>query len=189
MLHISSFVDDRQFKVLLELIETLEPSVKVSFSPGMLYTARGLKALSPMLARTYALFINENEISQLTGEEFKAGAEICLKQGCQIIVVTLGKGASHKTGMATSYIRTAEYEYSVQPDDKIETSAIDTIGAGDAFAAGFLYGLLRGKTLEECGHLGDTVAQFSITKTGARQGFPTLDELSWRYHQLYDKQL
>jgi len=189
MIHISSFVDERQFKVLPELIETLEPSVKVSFSPGMLYAARGLKALSPILARTYILFINESEIRQLTGEEFKAGAESCLKQGCHTVVVTLGKSSSHKAGAATGYIRTTEYEYSVQPGDKIEASAADTTGAGDAFAAGFLYGFLNGKGLEECGHLGNFVAQLSITKIGAREGLPTLDELSRRYHQLHDKPL
>ena len=66
---------------------------------------------------------------------------------------------------------------------------MDTTGAGDAFATGFLYGLPNGKGLEECGRLGDIVAQFSIAKIGARQGLPTLDELVQRYHQLYNKQL
>ena len=62
-------------------------------------------------------------------------------------------------------------------------------GAGDAFTTGFLYGSLKGKGIEECGHLGDIVAQFSITKMGARQGLPTPDELAQRYQQLYNKQL
>ena len=80
--------------------------------------------------------------------------------------------------MANSYIRDIENEYIVEPSNKGTISALETTGAGDAFATGFLYGLLRGRGLEECGRLGDIVAQFSITKVGARQGLPTLNELS-----------
>jgi len=46
MLHVSSFADDRQFKMLLELMDNLDLSVKLSFSPGALYASKGLKALT-----------------------------------------------------------------------------------------------------------------------------------------------
>lgn len=189
MLHLSSFADDRQFKVSRKLMGQLDSSVKVSFSPGALYAARGLKALAPILKRTYVLFINQSEIQQLTGKSFDTGAETCLKQGCHIVVITLGKGASYKTTMATSYIRDTRNEYVIEPESRDITSDSDTTGAGDAFAAGFLYGLLKGKGLEECGRLGDIVAQFSISKIGAREGLPTLTELSQRYQELYHQEL
>ena len=188
MLHLSSFADDKQFKVLLELMDKLDPSIKISFSPGALYASRGLESLKPILARSYTLFINESEIRQLTGEELKAGAEICLNQGCQIVVVTLGRGASYKTVMATSYIRDTEKEYVVKSSNKNIISTLDTTGAGDAFATGFVYGLVNSKGLEECGRLGDIAAQFSTTKVGAREGLPTVDELAQRYQELYSEQ-
>ncbi len=189
MLHISSFANDRQFKVSEELITRLDSSVKVSFSPGSLYVSKGLQTLTPLLAKTYVLFINQDEIRQLTGKDFEAGAKSCLDLGCHIVVVTLGEGASYKTRTATSYIRDAEGEYVIEPSDKSIISASDTIGAGDAFAAGFLYGLLTNKGLETCGQLGDIIARFSITKVGAREGLPTLNELSQRYRELYNKEL
>ncbi|GAI77526.1 unnamed protein product [marine sediment metagenome] len=92
MLHVSSFVNDRQFKVLLELMNKLDTAIKISFAPGALYAAKGLRALTPILDRTQVLFTNQNEIRQLTGEDFKAGAKTCLNQGCHIVVVTLGRG-------------------------------------------------------------------------------------------------
>jgi len=197
MLHLSSFADDRQFKILLEVIGRLDSSVKVSFAPGALYAAKGLKALAPILDRTYVLFINQNEIRQLTGQDIIAGAETCVKQGCHIIAVTLGKGmrlelgkgADRGTAMAVCYIRDAGNEYTIESTGRNIASEADTTGAGDAFATGFLYGLLKGKGLKECGLLGNIVAQFSITKLGTRQGFPTLDELAHRYQELYNKQL
>ena len=118
VLHISSFVDDAQLEVLLELVDKLDSCVKISFSPGELYATKGLKSLNPILARTYVLFVNEKEIERLTGKDFQAGAEVCLKQGCHIVVVTLGKGTGYKTVMATSYIRTNGNEYAVKPADK-----------------------------------------------------------------------
>jgi ribokinase len=188
MLHVSSFADDRQFKVLLELVERLNLSIKLSFAPGALYAARGLKALSPILARSHVLFINQNEIQELTGKDFRGGAEICIERGCRLVVVTLGKGVSYRNATATSYIRDAENECTVESDNGNVVS-IDATGAGDAFAAGFIYGLLKGKGLKECGRLGDIVAKFCIAGMGARQGLPTTSELARRYRELYNGQL
>jgi len=195
ILHISSFADDRQFKILLELIARLDLSTKVSFAPGALYAIKGLKALTPILDRTHVLFINKNEIQQLTGRDIVSGAENCLKQGCHTVVVTLGKGVklelgkgvSHRTVTATGYIRDAENEYIIEPSNQDKVAEIDTTGAGDAFASGFLYGLLKGKGLQECGFIGNIVARFSIAKLGTRQGFPTLNELAQRYQELYSQ--
>jgi len=193
MLHLSSFADDRQFKVLLELIDKLDSSIKLSFAPGALYANKGLKTLSPILSMTYVLFINQSEIKQLTGKDFQAGAEICLKHGCHIVVVTLGKGMrlklGHRTITATCYIRADNGEYTIEASSRNIAPEVDTTGAGDAFATGFLYGLLKDKDLNECGRLGDIVAQFCVTKIGAREGLPALSELSRRYQELYNKGL
>ena len=197
ILHLSSFADDRQFKVLLKLIDRLGSSIKVSFAPGALYATKGLNALTPILNRSHVLFINHNEIWQLTGEEVIAGAESCLRQGCHIVVVTLGrgmglklkKGISHRTVTAICYIRDAENEYAIEPDSRNTVSEVDTTGAGDAFTTGFLYGLLKGKGLEECGDLGDIAARFSVAKVGAREGLPNLKQLAQGYRELYNQQL
>jgi len=189
MLHISSFADERQFEVTQQLISRLDPSVKISFSPGSLYATKGIKALSPILQQTYVLFANQSEIQELTGRHFDTGAKACLKAGCRIVVVTLGKGASYKTTLATSYIRDAENEYLVAPENQSIKPGLDTTGAGDAFATGFLYGLLTGKGIEECGHIGSVVAEFCINEVGARAGLPTLAELSQRYQDVYKQGL
>lgn len=181
ILHISSFIDNRQFEMLLELIPELNPAVKISFSPGALYATRGLKTLAPILERTHVLFLNGDEIRQMTGQDIHKGAESCLKHGCRIVAVTLGKGTRLKNVIASGYIRDTDNEYIVEPSGKKEVPAPDTTGAGDAFAAGFLYGFFQGSDLKECGHLGNIVAQFSIQKIGARDGLPSLDELSKRY--------
>ena len=192
MLHLSSFADFLEFK-----LDNLNPALKLSFTPGALYATKGLKTLAPILKRTDILFINLDEIKQLTGQDVVAGAETCINQGCRTVVITLGKGTDIKTSRGNHfstvntvcYIRDTGNEYLINTPEQELAPVIDTTGAGDAFTTGFLYGQLKGKGLEECGYLGNIVAQFSISKIGAREGLPTLDELSQCYQKLYNKEL
>ncbi len=196
LLHLSSFAGDKQFKMSLDLLDTLNSQTKLSFSPGALYTRKGLKALGPIIGRADALFTNRDEIVELTGGDVASGSKRCLELGCKIVVVTLGREAKLETGSDTDrqriaavcYIRDSENEYIV-PATEQPRIAGDTTGAGDAFAAGFLYGFLNGKGLKECGHLGDIVAWFSVARLGARQGLPTLNQLTRRYQKLHQKPL
>ena len=47
---------------------------------------------------------------------------------------------------------------------------VDTTGAGDLYAAGFLHGLTTGRSLQECGRLGSAAASAVLGHTGARPG-------------------
>ncbi len=47
-------------------------------------------------------------------------------------------------------------------------TVVDTTGAGDAYAAGFLAGLAAGRTLAACGRLGSRAAAAAIGQYGAR---------------------
>ncbi len=180
LLHLSSFVDERQMDVQKQLIETIPPSVKVSFAPGTIYAAKGLEAIAQIIKRTHILFINRREVEELTGESFQSGAQTLLNQGCQIVAITLGGGITKGKTTATCYIVSSEGEFTIEAREAKKPRG-DTVGAGDAFAAGFLFGFLSGKELKECGYMGHFVAAFSTTKIGARAGLPVLDELSQYY--------
>jgi len=178
MVHLSSFADDRQFNIQIELAEKLPNSVKISFAPGMLYAIKGIKTLSPLLTKTHILFINREEMEQLTGKDFTTGAKECLKLGCQIVVVTLGRGLALESGRTfISYICHGEKEYEIESQKQIWKTHPEATGAGDAFAAGFLFGFLKKKNLEQCAQLGDIIAHYALSKTGAREGLPTLSKI------------
>jgi ribokinase len=184
IVHLTSFATDRQFRLSLGLILRLEKSVKLSFTPGAIYAAKGLDTLTPFLSRAHLLFVNQSEIKQMTRDDIEGGVKKCLKAGCRIVVVTLGKGQKIGKTTAVAYIRDAKNEYLIEPPSHIITAEVDTTGAGDAFAAGFTYGLVKGKGLAECGRLGDFMAKLSISRTGARHGLPTEKELALRYGKL-----
>ncbi|MBM3119200.1 MAG: carbohydrate kinase family protein [Chloroflexi bacterium] len=182
MIHLSSFANDKQFKLQVNLVKKLKNSIKVSLAPGMLYATRRLKTLVPLLERTYIVFMNRSEIEQLTGKDFRAGAQECLKLGCQIVVVTLGRGlVKSKNKTITAYICESGRSYEIESGAESSKFRLETTGAGDAFAAGFLFGFLRGKPIEECGSLGDIMAGLAIREVGARKGLPPLAHLSQSY--------
>ena len=61
---------------------------------------------------------------------------------------------------------------------------VDTTGAGDTFAAGFIAGLCNGWSAEACARLGCAAASCSIEQIGATDGVRTLDQVMERYAML-----
>lgn len=164
-LHLTSFAGDKPFEAQKRLVEAL-PNVKVTLDPGMLYARKGLGKLEGLIKRCFAVFPNENELRILTGKGYREGAEILLREGVKIVAVKLGERGC--------YVTDGEESYLVKP---YKVKVTDSTGAGDAFCAGFLYGLLKDKTLRECGLLGNFVASRVLTNMGARNGLPRMEDL------------
>ncbi|WJS99133.1 adenosine kinase [Novosphingobium humi] len=104
------------------------------------------------------LFANEHELAALTGlEDFHEGLDqLAAKVPC--VVVTRSEKGAHA-------VRRGEVAHvPAQPIDKV----VDTTGAGDLFAAGFLFGHVRGMALDTCLTLGAICAAEIISHYGAR---------------------
>ncbi|MEM2946900.1 MAG: carbohydrate kinase family protein [Candidatus Bathyarchaeia archaeon] len=166
-LHLTSFVGDKSFETQKRLVETLPEYVKVSMDPGELYARRGVKTLNPILKKTFVFMPNSLELSLLTGiEDYVKGAEKLLDLGVKIVAVKLaGRGCYVTDGRESHHV------------EAFKVQIVDTTGAGDAFCAGFLYGLLNNRSLKECAKFGNFVASRCIMRMGARAGLPRLEDL------------
>ena len=69
-------------------------------------------------------------------------------------------------GSKGSVVFENKLEYLVDPIYIVEL--VDTTGAGDLFAAGFLFGFINKYSIEKCGHLGNKAASEIIKHIGAR---------------------
>ena len=104
------------------------------------------------------LFANEIEICSLYETKDFSAAMAAVRGECDIAVLT----------------RSAHGSVIVTPRESIAVPAapvakvIDTTGAGDLYASGFLYGLTHGKALADCGKLGSLCAAEIIGHFGAR---------------------
>jgi len=164
-LHFTSFASDEPFKAQIKIVDMF-PEINVTLDPGMIYARKGIKGLKPLIRKCFAFFLNEVELELLTGKGCEEGAKELLNEDVKIVAVKLGnKGCYVTDGREKHFIAT----------NKVEV--VDTTGAGDAFCAGFIYGLLNEKTLKECGVLGNFVASKVITEMGARNGLPKKEDL------------
>lgn len=168
LVHLTSFVDRKQLALQRELVRSLPARCSVSFAPGALLARRSLRVLRPIFKRTHVLFVNRRELELLTStDDLASGTQRLLEAGPAIVVVTLGAEGSYVTDGTHAH----------RLEALCLNRIVDTTGAGDAFAAGFLYGLIQKKKLAECARLGVQMARCALTKVGARSGLPTLDEL------------
>jgi len=156
--HITSFAGNEPFQVQKRIARQLK--TKISFNPGEPHIKRGIEELGPILERTFLLFATGKEIEMLTGKGYKEGTRILLNYGIKIVVCTLGGEGS--------YVLSGKEKLRI-PAEKVEV--VDTTGAGDVYAAGFLAGLLKKFTLFECARLATRVAAQSIKGYG-RNSYP-----------------
>ena len=107
---------------------------------------------------------------RLTGisDEHASLVETKARYGCAVVGVTLG---------ARGALVYCEGEFIESPAFTVPGGCRDTTGAGDAFHAGFIYGMLRGEDLETCMKLGNAVAALKCRGLGARTALPTASEL------------
>lgn len=108
------------------------------------------------------VFANEDEAVALTGLE-PAEALLWMAERVDIAVVKLGeKGAMACRGKETVTV------------PAVPSACVDTTGAGDLFASGFLYGLASGKSLNDCLRYGSIAAGKVVECIG-----PKLDQAAW----------
>lgn len=108
------------------------------------------------------VFANEAEAKALTGLE----PEEALHQ-----IASMCKIAVVKVGAKGAYIQQGSEIVTIEP---IKAQVIDTTGAGDMWAAGFLAGYAKGENLKKCGTMGAILAANVIEVMGAK-----MDETRW----------
>ncbi|AQQ09183.1 putative sugar kinase YdjH [Sedimentisphaera cyanobacteriorum] len=103
------------------------------------------------------VFANEDEAEAFTGDPDLESALEDLGKLCDVAVVKLGaKGAMLLDETGKAVVGAGEAEV-----------VVDTTGAGDYWAAGFLYGYLNGLPLKECGELGSLIGAEVVQHLGA----------------------
>jgi 2-dehydro-3-deoxygluconokinase len=104
----------------------------------------------------------------LTGAQSPAAiADFFLQRGAQGVIV--------KLGAAGAFLKSAQQELQVAAAPVAQV--VDTVGAGDGFAVGFISALLEGREPERAVERGNLVAGLTIQVAGDSDGLPTRTEL------------
>lgn len=130
---------------------------------------RARTALRPMLACTDLLIASEDELPlvlEQPGADESEAVHSLLAAGVDEVVVKRGaRGATTFTADGTTDCAARQVD------------AVDLVGAGDAFVAGYLSGLLDGADIPARLHRAVTTAAFAVATRGDWEGLPTQDEL------------
>lgn len=134
-----------------------------------------LKDLGPLLKYVDYIFPNEAEAFTLTGEKdpYK-NAKSLVEAGAKCAVIKRGK-----TGCLI-HTKDKLLALPAYPVGK----AVDSTGAGDSFVAGFLAGLRRGFTVEECGIFANAAASCAVESLGSTQGVQSAEAPLMRYREM-----
>lgn len=156
-----------ELKVLEQFTkEAHKKNINIAFNPSSYLAEKGLSKLKKILERTTMLILNEDEAKLIAGN---APITILLHKlsqtGPKIVVITTGpKGAS------------VYYNDHIYDVDSIKTKVVETTGAGDAFGASFLAGVILQNSIIYGLKLATINATSVIKHVGAKNKLLTLHE-------------
>jgi len=135
--------------------------------PCPYFSRMELSLLPKILTYVDIITPNYHELVTLTKtKSIKKGLKKLKKYGPSILVAKLG-----------------ERGCAVLHDDEItlikgfKVKVVETGGAGDAFCAGFTYGLIKGLSPSQAGIIGNAIGALAVTGVGSRTRLPNLDDL------------
>jgi len=170
ILHIEGYqllVANEREAAINAMIEAKKSDTMVSFDFADPFLVRRHKDEIRHIVNNFAdiIFANEDEARLFTGKDV-SGSVKELSKKAKFVAVKLGKkGSVVASGMLVEKI----------PVFKV--NAVDTTGAGDIYATGFLYGIAKKKPLDVCGKIASFMAAKIVAQYGAYFDYPIKKEL------------
>jgi ribokinase len=167
-LHFTSFVGEGPLNIQKEIAYQLQDGPRISLDPGELYARRGLEALEGIIDHLETLLVTEREWELLGGMQ-----KVHPPWAPPVVVIKRGaRGARLLTPP-----RYLDFPVELVP------GPVDTLGAGDVFAAGYLAGRFSGLHLNLAVRLANRAAAVSVGAAG-RENYPDKDFLEEQLFQL-----
>lgn len=168
-IHVTGYAGSVNHDSYLRLLKRVkaETEATVSFDLGWDSAGEWSPRIYELLPFIDVLFMNETEAVHYSRKATPEEAARDFARTCGLAAIKLGKDGS---------IAVKDGEFYQVPAFTVK--AVDTTGAGDSFNAGFVYGYLKGKSVEECLRCGNGCGALSVTALGGNTGFPVEEELT-----------
>jgi sugar/nucleoside kinase (ribokinase family) len=132
-------------------------------------TGKWMDLISPCLPNLDLFIPSVDEARMLSQKDDpEAMADLFLSKGVKLVVIKLGKPGCLIKNNHGETVKVPTYA---------DIKPIDTNGAGDAFVAGFLTGIIQGWNLYQCGKFANAVGTHCVMELGASKGIKSMDEI------------
>jgi 2-dehydro-3-deoxygluconokinase len=166
-------IDYKNIEIVKRIIEiAAKKRIPVSFDPNIrmkLWTIEEARSVYfEIFPHVDILLTGLDEIKMITGSNSESElASLARRYSIDQLVIKDGANGSKVHSNGKWYRKNA-----------FKVKAIDTVGAGDGFDAGYVYGYLHGLSLDERLELGNSVGALVTTVSGDNEGLPYLEEVS-----------
>lgn len=164
--HMTAF--DGELGALKLMKEAKKKGVTTAMDVTSDFSGRWNSVLAPCYPWLDYFMPSEEQAALIAGtEDPEEMAQFFLSQGVGHVVIKLGGRGSYCADRGTAFYCGCH-----------SVPVKDTTGAGDAFVAGFLSGVLRNAPISRCVQLGTTASAFVIQEVGANTGIRSFEELN-----------
>jgi 2-dehydro-3-deoxygluconokinase len=157
----------------------LTVSLDVNYRTALSTQEQARERLTPLLATIDVLFAGEGELSLLTAEpaEQEAVHAVHATGVAEVVIKRGSRGATVHTQETVHTEETVHTKGNIIHAPAVPVTAVDTVGAGDAFAAGYLAALLDNAPVPERLRLATLAGAFAVTVPDDWTGLPTRADL------------
>lgn len=132
-------------------------------------SGRWMKNIEPSLPYLDLFIPSYDEAKMIAGKDDPEEiTDLFISKGVELVVIKLGKDGC--------FIKSKNGEMYTIPT-YLQVKAVDTTGAGDSFAAGYLAGLTMGWDLYKCGKFANAVGTHCVMEVGASTGIKSMNEI------------
>ncbi|WP_342433259.1 sugar kinase [Neobacillus sp. FSL H8-0543] len=176
LLHVTGVfpaVSEQNFEIIMKAVELAKKqNVLISFDPNIrlkLWSKEQAKMkLAQLLPYVDIILTGEDEAEILLGvKEPKLIIEACMKYGISHIAIKRGEKGS------IGYHNGRYIEAPAIHSRKV----VDTVGAGDGFDAGFVYGVINNWPLEKMLEFANTIGSMVVSVSGDNEGLPYIEDV------------
>ncbi|MDI6777654.1 MAG: carbohydrate kinase family protein [Patescibacteria group bacterium] len=160
--------------MLAHLSQCADSGIKIIFDPGQQIPAFSKGELKKSILESQVLIGNDYEIKMIQKRTGWSEKDILKKT--KMLVTTFGERGS--------LVKTSDKQ-EIRVEAAKPKKIVDPTGAGDAYRAGFLFGLEKGYNLRGCARIGSIAASFAIEKYGTQEHLFSLAEFEKRYKKSY----
>lgn len=176
-IHMTGYAGSANHDAYLTLLKKIKEQTQatVSFDLGWDSSGEWKPEIYELFPYIDVLFMNETEAIHYSRKETAEKAGLDFAAHCPVVALKLGSKGS-----------IAFADGKVFKKKCFPVEVVDTTGAGDSFNAGFIYGYLSGRTVEECLLCGNGCGALSVTALGGNAGFPD-EETLWKFIDQFER--